>query len=617
MNYQSKKTIFQAFCTLGVVFGDIGTSPLYAFKSILYLSNYSRSPVVIFGMFSLIVWTLIIVVSLKYALCVMRVDNHGEGGILALMSLLQEHKCAKLFIINLALLGGALLYGDGVITPAISVLAAIEGVKIVVPDFAPYVLPVSLIILFVLFFVQHFGVSKISVFFSPVMFIWFITILWLGIRGIYHYPSILLSLNPYYAIHFMYNNIKMSFFILGGVFLCVTGAEALYADMGNYSRQSIRISWFGVVFPCLLINYAGQAALVLAGAEPSQNIFYLLCPSFLMPPVIIMATLATIIASQAIISGIFTLTHQAIQLGWLPNLRIKQTSCNNNRQIYIGSINNILMINTLILAIIFKTSEGLAAAYGIAVSLTMFITSILLFNVMLKIWGWSVFRSAVFFLCFLIMDTLFLISNLLRVLNGGYLPLFISFVIFIIMKTWHHGEQYICKTNKNVTLEEVIRYINDNNIPRTSGTAVFFSNKKNEIPYAVNLHIQRNRVLQENIIILSVITENKPFINMDKKVIVKKLTPCFLYCTIHYGFMECTNIPAVIMSNNIIHDLLPANQLTYYVSYDALIAIKNDSCFPYWQQKIFKALKHNSAHTTDYYKLPYNQVVELNRILPL
>lgn len=408
---------------LGVVFGDIGTSPLYTFRTVLSLSEHDPTPGVILGLLSLITWTLILVTSIKYAAFAMRIDNHGEGGIMALMSLLVEKGKGGRWVIFSALIGAALIYGDGAITPAISVLSALEGLEMVIPESQPYILPLTVAVLLALFLLQPFGTARIGKIFGPVMALWFLAIAALGVRGIVQHPSVLLALNPTYGIAFLFSNGYTSFLVLGGVFLCVTGAEALYADMGHFGKKPIWLAWYGVVFPSLLLNYAGQSALILAGADSKQNLFYTLCPPALQVPLIILAALATIIASQAIITGAFSMTRQAIQLGWLPRLRIKQTAAESYGQIYIGIINWLLMGVTIGLVVFFKSSDKLAAAYGIAVSLTMLMTTGLLFVAMREVWRWSLASSAVIALCFLVIDATFLFANLIKVLEGGYIPL--------------------------------------------------------------------------------------------------------------------------------------------------------------------------------------------------
>lgn len=614
-----KRLPILVFGALGIVFGDIGTSPLYTLKTVLTLAGNPHSPTMVLGLLSLVFWTLVIITSLKYALCVMRIDNHGEGGILALMSLLVRHKHSRPAIVTAALLGAALIYGDGAITPAISVLSALEGLNLVMPELNPYILPATVVILVVLFALQHLGTAKISKLFAPIMTLWFLSIAVLGTWGICRHPAVLLALNPYYAVHFMLSNGMLCFVVLGGVFLCVTGAEALYADMGHFGRRPIWCAWFGIVFPSLLLNYAGQAALVLSGADLSQNIFYLLCPSPLVLPLVVLATLATIIASQAIISGAFSMTRQAIQLGWLPRLQIKQTTEESYGQIYIGSINLMLMIVTLLLAIFLKTSENLASAYGIAVSLTMTLTSSLLFIAMREIWHWSLPRSlcaAGFFLC---VDLLFLGANLTKLLDGGYIPLLLALAIFTLMLTWHQGGVIIRRKTQErmISLATFLNTIAAQNIPRVPGTAVFLTRSAAGVPSVMRLHVQRNGSLHRNVLLLTIQVDNVPYIAARDRVTLTQITANLWRCTAHYGFMEHPNIPQLLSMPDFEHCAIDNAALTYYIGHESLMLKERNRAFPNWQRKIFRVMMRNSAHVTDYYYLPSDQVVELNRIVAM
>lgn len=604
---------------LGVVFGDIGTSPLYTLKTVLSLADNPHSPELILGLLSMIIWTMVIVTSLKYALCVMRIDNHGEGGILALMSLLIQHKQARLTIVMPAIFGAALLYGDGAITPAISVLSALEGLNIAIPGLKPYILPLAVVILIVLFILQHAGSTKIGRFFGPVMSVWFITMAMLGIHGITQYPGVLLAVNPWYALNFIMTHGGASFLILSGVFLCVTGAEALYADMGYFGRKSIWIAWFTLAFPCLLLNYTGQAALAISGVALDQNIFYLLCPPVLLIPLIILATLATIIASQAVISSAFSMARQAIQLGWLPPLKIKQTSEDDPDQVYIGSINMLLMVTTLLLALFFRTSENLASAYGIAVSLTMTITSLLLFRSMREIWSWSLIRSLYIAGFFLIIDIIFLMSNMNKFVSGGYIPLFLAGVVFSLMLIWHKGNVFLLKiTNERMmSIFTFLRLVEEQHIPRVPGSAIFLARYPAGVPSVMKLHVRRNGSLQQKILLLTIHVENIPFVNESDRVTLNELVQGTWRCKACFGFMEHPDIPRLLGRSEFIQCLDVPERVTYYIGHETLILREKNRHFPEWQRKVFRVMKRNSAHITDYYYLPGEQVVELNRIVTL
>jgi KUP system potassium uptake protein len=428
-----------ALSALGVVFGDIGTSPLYTFKIVLTLAGEKLDPAVILGTCSLVIWTLIVVATIKYVSFAMRMDKYGEGGILALMALIGIDRGRRSAIVAIGLFGAALIYGDGAITPAISVLSALEGLNITTPVVQPYILPCTVIILIALFTVQPMGAARIGHAFGPIMAFWFLSIAVLGIWGIARHPSVLLAIDPRYGLNYLASHGVRGFLTLGGVFLCVTSAEALYADMGHFGARPIRLAWSILVFPSLVLNYAGQAALVLADAPTSDNLFYRLCPSALLIPLVILATIATIIASQSIITGAFSMTRQAIQLGWFPRLKVTQTSAEGYGQIYVGAVNWVLMIVTVLLAIVFRKSDNLAAAYGIAVSATMLITSVLLFIAMREVWRWSLVAAAAVAGGLLVVDTTFFAANLTKVLEGGYVPLILAGLVYFVMVVWHIG----------------------------------------------------------------------------------------------------------------------------------------------------------------------------------
>src|ERR1700744_6286490 len=428
-----------ALSALGIVFGDIGTSPLYTFKTVLGTADMPSDPATVLGALSLVLWTLFLITTVKYVSFAMRVDNDGEGGILALMALLGVKKQHRPSIVAVGLFGAALIYGDGAITPAISVLSALEGVNMATPARPPYVVPAAVLILLALFAIQSRGTAAIGHFFGPILLVWFVAMGVMGIAGIARHPMVFAALSPSYGLHYLFSHGMTGFLVLGAVFLCVTGAEALYADMGHFGSRPIKLAWFAIGFPRLILNYAGQAALVLEGAPTDGNIFYRLCPEPLLLPLIVLATVATIIASQSIITGAFSMTRQAIQLGWLPRLYIKQTSSEGYGQIYVGVVNWLLMIVTVGLTIVFGKSDNLAAAYGIAVSATMLMTSALLFIAMREIWGWSVLAAGAVAGCFLVVDSAFFLANLTKIEEGGYVPLLLALVIYGVMFIWHRG----------------------------------------------------------------------------------------------------------------------------------------------------------------------------------
>ncbi|MDA5604181.1 KUP/HAK/KT family potassium transporter [Enterobacter sp. PI-10] len=600
---------------LGVVFGDIGTSPLYTFRTVLSLSEHDPTPGVILGLLSLITWTLILVTSIKYAAFAMRIDNHGEGGIMALMSLLVEKGKGGRWVIFAALIGAALIYGDGAITPAISVLSALEGLEMVIPESQPYILPLTVAVLLALFLIQPFGTARIGKIFGPVMALWFLAIAVLGVRGIVQHPSVLLALNPAYGIAFLFSNGYTSFLVLGGVFLCVTGAEALYADMGHFGKKPIWLAWYGVVFPSLLLNYAGQSALILAGADSKQNLFYTLCPPVLQVPLIVLAALATIIASQAIITGAFSMTRQAIQLGWLPRLRIKQTAAESYGQIYIGIINWLLMVVTIGLVVFFKSSDKLAAAYGIAVSLTMLTTTGLLFVAMREVWRWSLASSAVIALCFLVIDATFLFANLIKVLEGGYIPLLMAAAICTVMLIWHRGVKAVSASvgEKGVSVDAFFAQLQQKTVPRVAGSAVFLTRTQNNIPPVMRWHVARNRALQQDVLSLTIDILNVPYVGEEQRIRVEQRAPGYWHGVAQYGFMEHPDIPRLLQGVSEINALFATDDATWYVGHETIVAGEGGSGMAAWQRHIFAFMKRNCTHVINHYHLPSDRVVEISR----
>ncbi|MEB8255409.1 KUP/HAK/KT family potassium transporter [Enterobacter asburiae] len=600
---------------LGVVFGDIGTSPLYTFRTVLSLSEHDPTPGVILGLLSLITWTLILVTSIKYAAFAMRIDNHGEGGIMALMSLLVEKGKGGRWVIFSALIGAALIYGDGAITPAISVLSALEGLEMVIPESQPYILPLTVAVLLALFLLQPFGTARIGKIFGPVMAVWFLAIAALGVRGIVQHPSVLLALNPAYGIAFLFSNGYTSFLVLGGVFLCVTGAEALYADMGHFGKKPIWLAWYGIVFPSLLLNYAGQSALILAGADSKQNLFYTLCPPVLQVPLIVLAALATIIASQAIITGAFSMTRQAIQLGWLPRLRIKQTAAESYGQIYIGLINWLLMGVTIGLVVFFKSSDKLAAAYGIAVSLTMLMTTGLLFVAMREVWRWSLASSAVIALCFLVIDATFLFANLIKVLEGGYIPLLMAAAICTVMLIWHRGVKAVSASvgEKGVSVDAFFAQLQQKTVPRVAGSAVFLTRTQNNIPPVMRWHVARNRALQQDVLSLTIDILNVPYVGEEQRIRVEQRAPGYWHGVAQYGFMEHPDIPRLLQGVSEINALFATDDATWYVGHETIVAGEGEAGMAAWQRHIFAFMKRNCTHVINHYHLPSDRVVEISR----
>ena len=492
---------------LGIVFGDIGTSPLYTFQTILHMSRMPGANSIL-GALSLVLWTLFIITTVKYVSFAMRVDNDGEGGILALMALLGLKKQQRAGIIAAGLFGAALIYGDGAITPAISVLSALEGLNMVTPDVEPYIVPLAVGILLGLFALQYRGTTWIGRAFGPVMLVWFLAMAAMGVAGIVRHPSVLVAIDPRWGISYLFSHGFHGFLVLGGVFLCVTGAEALYADMGHFGPRPIRLSWFAIVFPSLILNYAGQAALVLEGAPIEGNIFYRLCPEPLLIPLVVLATLATIIASQAIITGAFSMTRQAIQLGW------QCRACSSSRpssegygQIYVRVVNWLLMIVTVSLTIGFGKSDNLAAAYGIAVSLTMLMTSVLLYIAMREIWGWGLLAAGSVAGFFLVVDAAFFLANLTKIAEGGYVPLLLALVVYVLMWTWHRGVAAVATKMQEelVPVPEFLAKVKVEQIARVPGTAVFLTRVARGHPVSLmTWHVEHNRALHRKLLVLRV-----------------------------------------------------------------------------------------------------------------
>jgi KUP system potassium uptake protein len=600
---------------LGVVFGDIGTSPLYTLKTVLTLIEGKPSPDHVLGALSLILWTLVIVTTVKYVTVAMSIDNDGEGGVLALMALLGIKKRYRPAIVAVGLFGAALIYGDGAITPAISVLSALEGLNIVAPTFQPYVLPAAVAILVALFAVQPLGTAWIGKAFGPIMAVWFLVMAALGIWGIAQHPAVLAAINPAYGLRYLLSNGYASFLVLGGVFLCVTGAEALYADMGHFGSRPIRLAWSSVVFPGLVLNYAGQAALVLKGAPVSENIFYQLCPVPLLIPMVALATIATVIASQSIITGAFSMTRQAIQLDWLPRLHITQTSAQGYGQIYIGFVNWLLMIVTVGLTIGFGKSANLAAAYGIAVSATMLMTSALLFIAMREVWGWSLPLAGAVAGIFICVDSAFFVANAAKIFEGGYVPLLLALCVYFTMTVWHRGSLAVARAfdARVIPIDAFMASVAARNIPRVPGTAVFLTRTLHDTPPMMIWHVKQNRALHTHILVLSVLIESVPWIADAERLSITAVAPNVWRAAAHYGFMERPDIPAMIEQARDHGCTLDLDDVTYYVGHETVIRREDGEGLPAWEESLFAMMERNAVHVTDFFRLPDEHVVEIGR----
>jgi KUP system potassium uptake protein len=600
---------------LGVVFGDIGTSPLYTLKTVLNLSGGNPDSTATLGALSLVIWTLIIVTSIKYVSFAMRIDNDGEGGILALMSLLGVKRQHRPAIVALGLFGAALIYGDGAITPAISVLSALEGLDIVTSTFRPYILPAAVVILVALFAIQPLGTTKIGKAFGPIMALWFLVMAMLGLWGIVQHPAVLFAIDPRAGLAYLRTGGMTGFLVLGGVFLCVTGAEALYADMGHFGARPIRLAWSALVFPSLVLNYAGQAALVLEGAPTANNIFYRLCPPGMLVPLVLLATIATIIASQSIITGAFSMTRQAIQLGWMPRVHIVQTSEQGYGQIYVGAVNWLLMLVTLSLTIGFGKSDNLAAAYGIAVSATMLMTTALLFIAMREIWRWTLPAAAAVAGAFFIVDAAFLAANLAKIADGGYVPLLLAAAVYGVMWVWHVGVQAVSARLQEsvVPIATFTALIAEGKIPRVPGTAVFLTRTEHDVPPLMVWHLKHNRALHERLFVLTVLIEAVPWIDDDARLDVEELAPDFWRAAARYGFMERPDIPALLKTAHAGGCGVDLSDVTYYIGHETIVPSDGDKGLPRWLEVLFAAMQRNSGHVSDYFKLPRDAVVEIGR----
>jgi KUP system potassium uptake protein len=603
-----------ALSALGIVFGDIGTSPLYTFKTILGVTS-SPDPGVVLGALSLVLWTLFLITTVKYVSFAMRVDNDGEGGILALMALLGVKKHQRPTIVAVGLFGAALIYGDGAITPAISVLSALEGLNLATPALQPYIVPAAVVILLALFAIQSQGTATIGHLFGPVMLVWFVVIAAMGVWGIAQHPAVFAALNPVYGLTYLFSNGFTGFLVLGAVFLCVTGAEALYADMGHFGRGPIKFAWFGMVFPSLILNYAGQAALVLEGAPTDGNIFFRLCPAMLLLPLIVLATVATIIASQSIITGAFSMTRQAIQLGWLPRLGIKQTSSEGYGQIYVGVVNWLLMIVTVGLTIGFGKSDNLAAAYGIAVSLTMLMTSALLFIAMREIWGWSIWAAGFVAACFLVVDGAFFLANLTKIAEGGYVPLILAISVYGVMWIWHRGAAAVSVRMHEalIPVPEFMAGIAERKIPRVPGTAVFLTRTECDTPPVMVWHVKHNRALHEHLFVLRVDILPVPWVSSRNRISIAEDAPGFWRAEARFGFMERPHIPELLAVSKSLGCSIDLDDVTYYVGHETVVGREDGKGLPAWQERFFAVMERNATHVSDFFSLPNDQVVEIGR----
>jgi KUP system potassium uptake protein len=600
--------------SIGVVYGDIGTSPLYALReSLIHTKNAGITDEGIIGTVSLLLWALFFTVTAKYVLFLMRADNKGEGGILSLMALAQSalgRRAAPVFFLGVA--GAALFSGDAIITPAISVLSAIEGLDLVTPEFGPYVISVTVLILVSVFWVQTHGTARVAAFFGPVMVVFFAVIAVLGISHIGDAPRILYAFNPIHGLRFLFSHGFLGFAVLGSVFLAVTGAEALYADMGHFGRKPIQIAWVFFVLPALTLNYLGQGALVLADETKVSNPFYLLAPSWALLPLVILSTFATVIASQAVITGAFSLARQAIQLGLLPRMEIQHKSEMLEGQIFIPRVNRLLLIGVLSLVFIFKTSGSLASAYGIAVSGTMLVTTALAFVVVWKRWHWPLWGAALMVSGFLIIDCAFLAANLTKVFEGGWMPLALGCCSMIIMWTWVRGTGLLAKKTRrdSIPIAELIRMLETSKPTRVPGTAIFLTSTPDAAPSALMHNLKHNKVLHERVVLMSVVTEATPRVPPSKRCDIVPLSSDFTAITLHYGYMESPRLPTALASLRKTGMKFDIMTTSFFLGRRTIKASPN-SGMPAWQDKLFIALSKQATNATDFFSIPSDRVVEL------
>ncbi len=607
-----------ALAALGVVFGDIGTSPIYTMQSIFAPGHHSvaLNPANVYGILSLITWALIVIVSIKYVAFIMRADNRGEGGIMALLALASRNqegnKKKQRYIMLLGILGASMFYADGIITPAISVLSAVEGLEIAAPRLQEVVVPITLAVLFGLFWAQSKGTELVGKFFGPVMILWFGALAALGIGGIAHNLTILHALNPLYAVEFFVHQPLIAFISLGAVVLAVTGAEALYADMGHFGRRPVTLAWYGLVFPALLLNYFGQGALILHDVNAIKNPFYLLAPEWALFPLIFLATAATVIASQAVITGAFSISHQALQLGFLPRMHIQHTSESMQGQVYMPRINWGLMVATMILVVGFGSSSKLAAAYGIAVTGNMIMTTLLASIVFREIWRWGKLKTYLLMALFLTVDLAFFSASLIKIPDGGWVPLLIGSIIFTLMLTWKNGRTLLFTHLKAdaMAIEPFIEAIGAHPPPRVPGTAIFMTPNPDGVPHAMLHNLKHNKVLHEKVVILTVKFLDIPHTDLDERVSVEALPYHFYRVTVKYGFKDEPDLPRDLTLCVKYGLDLDAMDTSYFIGKESLIA-SHKSGMAYWRKKVFIGLFRTAETITNQFKLPPNRVVEL------
>lgn len=606
-----------SLAALGVVFGDIGTSPLYTMKEVF--ASHHPIPVTpenVLGVLSLILWALILVVTVKYVAFVMRADNRGEGGIMALIALAGQQaggdRKKQRFIMLAGIIGACMFFADGMITPAISVLSAVEGLEIAAPQLHSLIIPITLAVLFLLFWMQRHGTATMGKLFGPIMLLWFSTLGVLGVINILQDPSVLQAVNPIYALHFFTGNHWLAFVALGAVVLAVTGGEALYADMGHFGVVPIRMAWLGFVLPALILNYFGQGALILHDPAAVKNPFYLLAPEWLLYPLVGLATVATVIASQAVISGTFSVSRQALQLGYMPRVQVQHTSESEKGQIYLPGVNWWLMIAVMALVIGFGSSSNLAAAYGIAVTGDMVITTILAALVFHGVWGWSWARTLSLAALFLTVDLAFFGANILKIPAGGWFPILIGIMIFTLMLTWKRGRELLYKrlADESMELQPFIEAISSHPPARVQGTAIFMTPNPNGVPHALLHNLKHNKVLHEQVVLATVRIGDVPHVEASERIVVQHLGNGFHRVTVNYGFKDEPNLPLDLEACSSQGLMLDMMDTSFFIGKETLIP-KMHSEMAFWREKLFISMFRNADSVTNYFKLPPNRVVEL------
>jgi len=603
--------------SVGVVYGDIGTSPIYAFREATRAASGGLGPVseiAIFGVLSLIFWSLFVIVTLKYVIILMRADNNGEGGTLALMALAQRaFKGLNAYVFLLGVIAAALFYGDAVITPALSVLSAVEGLEVAAPKLQSFVLPLTVVILLALFLVQSRGTARVAAFFGPIMIVWFVIIGLLGLQFVLGNPRVLLAINPAYGVSFLAGHGMIGLLTLGAVFLAVTGAEALYADLGHFGRRPIQLAWLALVFPSLLLNYFGQGALVLRDPKAiASNPFFLMAPEGLQLPLVVLATVATVIASQAVITGAYSISRQAIQLGLLPRLEIRHTSAAQVGQIYVPRVNTFLLLAVLLLVGLFRSSDALAGAYGIAVTGTMVVTALMAFIVINRVWKWSLAATTLLIAPFIFIDCSFLSANLLKIVDGGWFPLALGMFLMLVMLTWRRGSRILFEKTRRleVPLVDLVASLEKKLPPRVLGTAVFLTGDPSSTPTALLHSLKHYKVLHEHNVILTIMTADTPRVNPAERVQFEPISDTFSRMTVRYGFAESPNLPkalAIARKQGWTFDIMSTS---FFLSRRSVRASK-DSGMPRWQDNLFIALARNADDASSYFQIPTDRVVEI------